>query len=179
MDSDKKSLFEEAMKNVKPLRQSNKTQPTKARIQPTKRKKSKLPESAQPIYSSLSNPWETSDIQPETCLSFGKDHVQRAQFKALKHGEIRPETRLDLHGFYLEEASNALVQFIHHAREQNMRCILVIHGKGGRFHEPPILKNHVNHWLKQLPEVLAFHSALARDGGHGAVYVLLKAQKKG
>ena len=174
MDSDKKSLFEEAMQNVKPLKKSNKIQASKTRTQPTKRKQPKLSESAKPIYSSLSNPWETSDIQPETCLSFGKDHVQRAQFKALKHGETRPEARLDLHGFYLEEAGDALVQFIHHAREQNLRCILVIHGKGGRFHEPPILKNHVNHWLKQLPEVLAFHSARACDGGHGAVYVLLK-----
>ncbi len=176
MDSDKKSLFEEAMKNVTPLKKSNKTHQAKPQTKPIKRKQTQLSEPQKPVYKALSNPWESSSIHPETCLSFGKGRVQHTQFKALKHGEIRPEARLDLHGFYLEEASDALVQFIHHVREQNMRCILVIHGKGGRFHEPPILKNHVNHWLKQLPEVLAFHSALARDGGHGAVYVLLKRQ---
>ncbi|MCH9755839.1 MAG: Smr/MutS family protein [Gammaproteobacteria bacterium] len=175
MDSDKKSLFQEAMKDVKPLQKSNKTQHKKKRIKPTQRKTpDDISHAPKPISTSLSHPWDTSNIRPETTLSFGKTQIQAKQFKSLKQGTIRPEAKLDLHGLYLDEASDTLVQFIDDAREQNMRCILIIHGKGGRFHEPPILKAHVNHWLKQLPEVLAFHSALARDGGHGAVYVLLK-----
>jgi DNA-nicking Smr family endonuclease len=32
----------------------------------------------------------------------------------------------------------------------------------------------VNRWLRAVDNVLAFHSAQAKDGGSGAVYVLLK-----
>ncbi|HET8706021.1 MAG TPA: Smr/MutS family protein, partial [Pseudomonadales bacterium] len=41
----------------------------------------------------------------------------------------------------------------------------------------PILKSSVNHWLRQLPQVLAFCSAQPKDGGLGAVYVLVKLQR--
>ena len=126
------------------------------------------------MNSNINDPWDKSDITPESCLSFGGSRLQAKQFKALKQGKTRPESWLDLHQLYLNEAEPELLHFIHEAYEEGLRCVLVIHGKGGRFHEPPILKTHVNHWLKQLPEVLAFHSAAARDGGHGAVYVLLR-----
>jgi DNA-nicking Smr family endonuclease len=178
MDSDKKSCFKEAMKHVKPLRPSKKMPTIKPEKNPTYQKPQKTAvfnfNNPKPIQAALSNPWDTSTIQPDTCLIFGEKNIQSKQFKQLKQGSIRPEARLDLHGAYLEEASDALLQFIHNAYNNNMRCVLVIHGKGGRFHGPPVLKTHVNHWLKQLSEVLTFHSAMPRDGGHGAVYVLLK-----
>ena len=37
---------------------------------------------------------------------------------------------------------------------------------------------YVAHWLKQLPDVLAFHSAPEWKGGCGAVYVILKKADK-
>ncbi len=176
MDSNEKSYFKEAMKGVKPLRQSKKISPQKqSSTTPRTRFENQAPQSPIQAQNKLSRPWDnTSDILPETCLSFGKTRIQAKQFKALKQGLIRPESRLDLHGFHLEKAGDALLRFIHEAQAVNLRCVLIVHGKGGRFHEPPRLKIHVDHWLKQLPEVLAFHSAKARDGGHGAVYVLLK-----
>lgn len=36
----------------------------------------------------------------------------------------------------------------------------------------------VNYWLRLRPEVLAFCSATRRDGGTGAVYVLLRNPAK-
>lgn len=178
MDSDKKSCFKEAMKHVKPLRPSKKMPAIKPEKKTTYQKpqKSAALHSSQskPIQAAPSNPWDTSTIHPETCLSFGKNNIQPKQFKQLKQGAIRPEATLDLHGAYLEEASHILLEFIHNAYMNNIRCVLVIHGKGGRFHAPPVLKTHVNHWLKQLSEVLTFHSAMPRDGGYGAVYILLK-----
>lgn len=180
MDSDEKALFDAAMKGVKPLRASPKVTP-RAQPHPAAPKKTKItkkePHKAIPKVSHLSAPWDTKAIGPECCLSFGQNRVQPKQFKALKQGQIRPEARLDLHGIYLDKADITLVEFIREACQRNLRCILIIHGKGGRYHEPPILKNHVNHWLKQLPDVLAFHSAKPRDGGFGAVYVLLKGQQ--
>ena len=42
----------------------------------------------------------------------------------------------------------------------------------------PVLKTHVAYWLPQLNDVLAFSSAQSRDGGTGAIYVILKSSKK-
>ncbi|MDF1677220.1 MAG: Smr/MutS family protein [Legionellaceae bacterium] len=179
MDSDDASLFKKAMANVTPLRTSDKRHTYKKPPPaiPT-RKKQPHPPQKKTVPSALSNPWDTSEIHANTCLSFGKERLQPKQFRALKQGHIRPQATLDLHGVYLDTAGDTLVHFIHASCGKNMRCVLIIHGKGGRFHEPPILKNHVNHWLKQLPEVLAFHSACPRDGGYGAVYVLLRRLEK-
>jgi DNA-nicking Smr family endonuclease len=44
--------------------------------------------------------------------------------------------------------------------------------------EYPILKNEVNEWLRQIELVLAFCSARPEDGGRGAVYALLQANKR-
>ena len=41
-----------------------------------------------------------------------------------------------------------------------------------------MLKQKVNYWLRLRDEVLAFCSATRRDGGSGAVYVLLRNPRK-
>lgn len=173
-----KHLFQQAVKDVTPLRPSKKhiSRPTHTpRIHKSKPHRQDTDEACviNPTHT-LSHPWETSSIHAETSLHYGEHHLQRQQYRDLKQGKIRCEAQLDLHGFRIDPAADALVQFITHAHRQNKRCVRVIHGKGGRYGEAPVLKNHVNHWLKQLPEVLAFHSACARDGGSGALYVLLK-----
>ncbi len=169
-------LFQQALQDVTPLRPSKKhtSRPSRAsRIhQPKPQQRNDACKAD--LSRRLSDPWDTSNIHAETCLSYGGHQLQRKQWNDLKQGKIRYEARLDLHGLRLEAAEDVLVQFITHVHQQNKRCVLVIHGKGGRFGEPPILKSHVNHWLKQLPEVRAFHSACARDGGGGALYILLK-----
>jgi DNA-nicking Smr family endonuclease len=165
MESDDKSLFQKAMQSVKPLNPSSKVPLKKPRTKPIKR----APEAYTEPSMTLSTPWETDHIQPETCLSYGLQKLQHKQKLALKQGKLALEARLDLHGFRLEEASTHLVKFIQSAHNRNQRMLLIIHGKG----HTSILKAHVNHWLKELPEVLAFHSARTRHGGAGALYVLL------
>ena len=60
-----------------------------------------------------------------------------------------------------------------------LRCAHIIHGKGYRSGErQPVLKRKVNYWLRLRPDVLAFCSATPRDGGTGAVYVLLRNPDK-
>ena len=53
--------------------------------------------------------------------------------------------------------------------------MLVVHGKAwGSTSDYPVIKSHVNAWLREWPSVLAFCSAATIDGGTGAVYVLLR-----
>ena len=73
------------------------------------------------------------------------------------------------------DAEHNLSRFISNQYKMNSKIILVIHGKSGKDSSPPVIKNLVNSYLRQMPEVLAFYSAQPKDGGTGAVYVLLKS----
>ena len=70
------------------------------------------------------------------------------------------------------------MNFISFAKEQEFRCVLIIHGKGERQKEKALIKSYVAHWLRQIPEVLAFHSAPQWKGGSGAVMIILKKGDK-
>ena len=71
--------------------------------------------------------------------------------------------------------------FIEECHRLGVRSVLIIHGKGDSGQDPEqgsILKGCVDCWLRELPVVQAFHSARQRDGGTGAVYVLLRKSEK-
>lgn len=170
-----KELFREMMQSVKPLdkRTPLSSQPIPKTIQ--------RPRSKEPIKQSytrfdLSN-YYTDTVSAETILSHYKQSIPHRRVIQLKNGQIPYEARLDLHGLRPDAAQESLCHFIEQHRQLGHRCLLVIHGKGGKHGESPILKNHVNHWLQQLPHVLAFHSAIPKDGGSGALYVLLKRER--
>jgi DNA-nicking Smr family endonuclease len=84
-----------------------------------------------------------------------------------------------MHGMTAAIARQELVQFISACRDQHIRCVRVIHGKGYRSDgQAPILKNRINNWLRQHHDVLAFSSTPQKDGGSGAVYILLRSASR-
>ncbi len=115
------------------------------------------------------------EVYTESTLAYCSANTPTKRLQALKKGAIAWQGRLDLHGLNKDAARDRLVQFINQELALNHRCLLIIHGKGNRYNSSPVLKNLVNHWLPQFSEVLAFHSAQPRDGGNGALYVLLRA----
>lgn len=96
----------------------------------------------------------------------------------LKRGLLRPETQIDLHWMTQGEAHAALGQFLAAAQQAGRRCVLVITGKGYRSDGAVgVLKANVPRWLNEPPNrerILAFAFAASRDGGEGALYVLLR-----
>ncbi len=119
-------------------------------------------------------------VAPTEVLSFRCDGAQPFLLKKLKNGEYREADFIDLHGKTIEDAYEYTRRFILHARKEGFRCVLIIHGKGEREHlkRKATLKSYVAHWLKQMPEVLAYHSAPEWKGGTGAVMVILKKGDK-
>jgi DNA-nicking Smr family endonuclease len=98
----------------------------------------------------------------------------------LRRGRLQPEARLDLHGLTQDKAHRALDRFISRARSSNMRCIIIITGKGRVSEGGGVLRNQVPQWLNApgiRPGILAFSPAQPRDGGAGALYVLLRKQR--
>lgn len=181
MSEEDKALFRDHMRTVKPLAEKIKrvkmSTPAPA-IPPKKRTIINSPIPAPNNDSTFLSDYITDQVLSDTVLSFCHQSVPSKRFRALRNGEIQWESRLDLHGFKSEAARDSLSQFIKNQSKNNKRCLLIIHGKGGHQGAPPVIKNLVNRWLPQFDEVLAFHSARAKDGGHGAVYVLLRRNRE-
>ena len=86
-----------------------------------------------------------------------------------------PDAELDLHGLTAAQAAAALAAFIDACRREGCERLRIIHGKGRRSEAAqPVLKALVLASLKEHPAVLALRSAGRRDGGSGAVRVLLR-----
>ncbi len=108
--------------------------------------------------------------------------LDRRTHDRLRRGRLAIEGRLDLHGMTRERAHQALSVFLHRAHERGARCVLVVTGKGSSREGAGVLRRDVPHWLNQgglRGMVLAFHHAQIRDGGEGALYVLLRRRRPG
>lgn len=117
-------------------------------------------------------------VKPWDELSFKRDGVQHGVFKNLRLGKYPLDARLDLHRMTVEQASRAVLGFVEDCLEMNIRTVLITHGKGELRDNPALLKSCVNHWLRQIDAVLAFHSAQRYHGGYGATYVLLRKSEE-
>lgn len=111
--------------------------------------------------------------------------------RRLMRGQIPIEARLDLHGMRLEQGRLAVRQFLARAFLRQMRCVLIITGKGRQFSDgednpaayhaqAPNLRSELPRWLQEKDlahQVLALSTATPQDGGSGAWYVLLRRQR--
>ena len=114
-------------------------------------------------------------LEPGEPLNFQRPGLQRQTLRQLKRGGSAIEDELDLHGLTVAEARPLLVAFLDHAGRNGLRHVRIIHGKGLRSEQRGgVLKGLVASWLMQREDVLAFHEAPQRDGGSGAVLVLLR-----
>ena len=108
--------------------------------------------------------------------------ISSSQAQNLQKGKIRPEARIDLHGFTQDKANSYLKDKLTELYKKNIRCILIIPGKKiGKYGSEGILKKEVPRWLNISPlreMVLMTSWAQPKDGGDGALYVLLKKRRK-
>jgi DNA-nicking Smr family endonuclease len=117
--------------------------------------------------------------------------LDRQTARRLERGHVAVEARLDLHGMRQREAHAALRRFLKSAQGKGYRHVLVITGKGAEpaarrsFYEDDargVLRSAVPHWLAapDLAQVVVSYSeAPRRLGGEGALYVRLRAPKRG
>jgi len=170
MSDDDNDLFSKAMQGVKTLssdRANLKAKPS------TIKKRNEVVENK--IADTLSDEFIT---ECDDFLEFMRPGIQKSYLKQIRNGKIEIEDHLDLHGYRRDDARKTLLNFLEHAQQESLKLVRIVHGKGYHSDESqPILKAMLNKWLQSIPEVLAFVSAIPRDGGTGAVYVLLKIRK--
>lgn len=105
--------------------------------------------------------------------------MDRRTAQRFQRGDMAVEGRIDLHGLTLDQAHSALTAFVRGAHARGARCVIVVtgKGKGGSIGK---IRNETPHWLNQAPLrplILAVSEARHRDGGAGALYVLLKRKR--
>ncbi|MCL5024484.1 MAG: Smr/MutS family protein [Nitrospirae bacterium] len=96
--------------------------------------------------------------------------------RKLHRGEFAVQDSIDLHGMTLPEADEALRLFFREAVRRRLFCVKVIHGRGLRSPNGPVLKEAFRKLLHgQFRKwVLAYATAKDCDGGLGATYVILR-----
>lgn len=120
-----------------------------------------------------------AEVETTDYLLFSRPGIQQRLLQDLRRGALTVELEVDLHGLTVSYAEETLHAFLEACQRRRVRCARVIHGKGRRSEsQQPILKRKVNYWLRLREEVLAFCSCLPRDGGGGAIYVLLRNPAK-
>jgi DNA-nicking Smr family endonuclease len=165
-------MFRTAMGDVEPLA-ANRAEPYRERPPPIPRPQ---PADAEPEQPEL---LAESQVETHDYLLFARPGVQKRVVAELQRGRIEPELEVDLHGLRAAHARIVLTEFFSDCRQRRVRCARIIHGKGRGSDSPqPVLKCKVNYWLRLRQDVLAFCSATRRDGGTGAVYVLLRNPDK-
>lgn len=169
MKPDDKSLFLEAMDDVKPLKNAT-------CIAWQKSKPQRAPATVDVLQ--LDNFLTTGylDIVPlADALEFKREGVQTGVLDKLRQGKYPQQATLNLLRLPVEQCRQRLFAFMQEAKQQGLRNLLIVHGKGreDKSHAN-IVRSYLARWLAEFEEVQAFCVALPHHGGSGACYVALK-----
>ena len=120
-----------------------------------------------------------------------KEKIPNKDFVHKKNIRYEKIKKIDLHGYTIEEANEAVEQFIQKCFNENVTKIIVITGKGLRSKnvENPYLSRDLSILKYSVPEFIENNKSLIQfiiettdakieDGGSGAFYIYLKNKNK-
>ena len=120
-----------------------------------------------------------------------KERIPNKDFVHKKNIRYEKIKKIDLHGYTIEEANEAVEQFIQKCFDEDVTKIIVITGKGLRSKniENPYLSKDLSILKYSVPEFIENNKSLTRliiettdakieDGGSGAFYIYLKNKNK-
>jgi DNA-nicking Smr family endonuclease len=166
--------FSEAVMDVTPLARSPRAEHPRTPYppQPVSRQRDDREVLAESVSDGIDH---ESLLDTDESLSYSAPGLGPDVLRRLRRGEWSIQAQIDLHGHRVDEAREALVEFLRESIKRGLRCVRVVHGKGlGSLGKVPVLKGKVRNWLAQRDEVIAFCQARGADGGAGAVMVLLR-----
>lgn len=180
IDASDRALFRQVVQSVQRLPDSNRALlppiPQAPRHVLAQRRESATglePAALPQVSDNYASPKLTNDPTRFLQVNYGPDLI-----KQLERGKWPIGASLDLHGATLDEARSRLDGFLRSCIEHQIRCVRVVHGKGhGSRDNTPVLKETVRRWLTQLEDVKAYVECSERDGGAGAVLVLLRVEE--
>jgi len=171
--ADDAALWQKVAATAKPLKPAKRAAAPKPTVKPSAESvPPKKPRAAPPAPAAAPAP------KPRALEAGAAVDLDRRTAERLKRGQLTIDGRIDLHGMTQDDAHAALARFVAASRAMGRRCVLVITGKGRPGAEGGgVLKLAVPRWLNEpalRAQILAFATAQPKDGGAGALYVLLK-----
>lgn len=119
--------------------------------------------------------------------------------RRFRRGAVRPDRSIDLHGYTLDQAHGVLERELTNALTDDVRVLLVITGKepkeqtggysgrgeyysgyGASGRRRGVIRASIADWLahsRHAPMIAAVRNAHPRDGGSGALYVILRRKR--
>ena len=97
----------------------------------------------------------------------------------LRNGEFSVQKILDLHGYSSADAYVLFQEFIGNAVLAGLNCVKIIHGRGLKSRDAPVLKEKLKEWIVRAMYrkwVAAFSSSRMCEGGPGATCILLRSR---
>jgi DNA-nicking Smr family endonuclease len=120
---------------------------------------------------------EKTDVKSHDVISYKRCHLSKKQWRYFTQGNWGSIICLDLHGLDRESAWDAVQDYVDDLYCTQQKYGLIVHGKGHYSEDGvALIKNMLAQNLQKLPVILAYHSAMPKDGGAGALYVLIKSQ---
>ena len=181
MNSKKKSgedrdTFRKAVADVNPLSPPNRAPPHLKRP-PAIALQRELDEKA--VLKELLLPLDDpAELETGEELIFLRSGYPPKTLRRLRRGHYSVFNTVDLHHMDKTTARQVLLDFLQQSLNAGHGCVRIIHGKGLRSKNEPILKILTRRVLSSHPCVIAFASCRPVDGGTGAVNVLLKPGKR-
>ncbi|WP_373981276.1 Smr/MutS family protein [Achromobacter sp. JD417] len=170
------AAFKRSMKSVTPIRHAPRVEHKPApEPAPALRRANALGETPNRADAGVSDGGEITHLLSEGGTAFVRGDVAPDTARNLRRGQWRAGAELDLHGLRVEQARHALLSFLDECQEHGIRCVRIVHGKGYNSEGlEPVLKDKARTWLVQKADVMAFSEAPEREGGAGALLVLLR-----
>ena len=170
-------LFEQSMEDVKPLGWSNISSPGLIPIEIPNPQESE-DEGFQLLIDFVNGRVPIDVVVSGEYVEGAPDPRGKRWLESLRTGHFAVQAHLDLHGLGILDARDQFEKFIRNCLWQTYGCVRIVHGRGQHSDDGhPLLKEHLQKWLcsrRMSRHILAYTSARLRDGGGGALYVLLK-----
>ncbi|MFQ5783669.1 MAG: Smr/MutS family protein [Alphaproteobacteria bacterium] len=177
---DDSALWRAAMRDVAPLKTRTALTTPALHLAPEapakEEAKRKRPTPARPAVA----PPPLRPPLPEIAPGGRASGLDKRTAQRLRRGQLAIEARLDLHGLTQAQARALLDSFLAKSQDRGRRCVLVITGKGRVSEEGGVLRAMTPRWLNLPPNrarILAIETAQPKDGGAGALYVLLRRKR--
>lgn len=183
ISDDEKKYFQDAMYNVKKYVEKESviektiiahkitSAPAPLKKTPSKHTFSELP-LPKKLIPIIKKTTPLATVSGQDVMAYAISGLQTKKQLQLKKDKIKAEATLDLHDHTADEALIATEDFIERSRKKSLRAVCIIHGKGlYSSNNQPVLKNILNHYLREHKAVLAFHSS---KNNTGSMIVLLK-----
>lgn len=167
---DDDALWDIVTQDVRPLRDKNTVGSPRAVS-----RKAALPPPPAPSVSRPASLGQSALVE-----SPGHAEVDRRTAQKLKKGRFPVDVSVDLHGLTQAAAHRRLRQVLLSAHARQLRCVLVITGKGKSGEGTGVIRRSVPEWLREdalRAIVLRTETARPEHGGGGALYVLLRRQR--